>query len=246
MDFSPFHDIAVLKTGIRGNDYLVISEDYKQGSAAYAMGAPKNYEASFTTGTISSTSRKMGLVDCIQIDAAINPGNSGGPVVNSKGEVIGINSMIRTDAQNIGFSIKMSVLDELDMDKNFTLNDYCEWYDKETGRSYYTPGSDGKTFYSTYINTYTTVTGLECLYSTDDLKTGPDGYSVAYLYYGYEYDSENYDKYCTYLKSIGFEYVGTDRELGMDVVTYVHSMEGYTVDLYIDTVDNVILVSCPY
>ena len=243
-DFSPFHDVAVLNTDISGNDYLTISDEYKQGAAVYAMGSPKNYESTFTSGTISSTSRIIGLVDCIQIDAAINPGNSGGPVVNSKGQVLGINSMIRTDAQNIGFSIKMSVLDELDMDKNYTLNRYAEWYDKETGRSYMAT-EDNKTFYNTYVNTYTTVTGQECLYSTDDGNSGRDGYSIMYLFYTYEYDTQSYDAYCDYLRSIGFEYDGTSREMGLDGVSYVHAKEGYTMLMLIDTVDNIIMVSCP-
>lgn len=244
VDFSPYLDVAVLKTDISGNDYLIIADEYKQGAVVYAMGSPKNYESSFTSGIISSTSRKIGLVDCIQIDAAINPGNSGGPAVNSRGEVLGINSFVRNDAQNIGFAIKMSVLDELDMDKNYTLNRYAEWYAKETGRSYMATG-DNETFYNTYVHTYTTVTGTECLYSTDDLERGRDGYSIMYLLYVYEYDTENYDEYCDYLRSIGFEYDGATREMGMEGVTYTHGLEGYAISMFIDTVDNIVVVSCP-
>src|SRR5204862_6232751 len=56
---------------------------------------------------------KVLLGDLIQTDAAINPGNSGGPLLNAYGQVIGINTAIRGDAQNIGFAIAVNKLREL-------------------------------------------------------------------------------------------------------------------------------------
>lgn len=244
VDFSPFHDVAVLKIDIQGNDYLELADSYTQGQAVYVLGSPKNMDSSFTTGTLSATSRQMGLMECIQTDAAINNGNSGGPAVNSKGEVLGICSFVRNDAANMGFAIKMSVLDELDMDKNFSINRYREWYNKETGRSYLGT-SDGKTFFYTYVHTFTNITGVQCVASTDDFEQIEDGYSIMYMYYAYDYDEDSYDAYCDYLRSIGFEYDGSEREMGIEGVSYTHAFEGYTITMLIDTVDNLLLVSCP-
>ena len=70
-------------------------------------------------GIVSATGRSIEtdqavLEDLIQTDAAINPGNSGGPLLNSAGEVIGINTAIASDAENIGFSISInSVKDDV-------------------------------------------------------------------------------------------------------------------------------------
>lgn len=247
VDFCPYRDLAVLKIDLSGNDYLTFADEVRQGSAVYVMGSPKNMEASFTSGTVSSTSRKAGLMDCIQIDAAVNPGNSGGPAVNSRGEVLGVNTWIRSDAQNMAFAVKISMLEDLDMDKNYTVNRYREWYNKETGRSYmaYEETETQYLFEYTYIHTYTTVTGVECLGSTDDFEDFEDGYSIMYLYYIYDYDAENYDKFCDYLNSIGFEYAESSREMGLEGVVYVHPFEGYYMELLIDTADNLLVIGSP-
>ncbi|MFN6186301.1 MAG: PDZ domain-containing protein, partial [Microcystis sp.] len=77
-----------------------------------AVGNPVGLDNTVTLGIISTIGRsaaKAGIpdkrIDFIQTDAAINPGNSGGPLLNAQGEVIGINTAIRTDAMGIGFAI---------------------------------------------------------------------------------------------------------------------------------------------
>ena len=88
------------------------SDAVKVGDWAIAVGNPLGFDNTVTLGIISTLKRSSAAVgipdkrlDFIQTDAAINPGNSGGPLLNSRGEVIGINTAIRADAMGIGFAI---------------------------------------------------------------------------------------------------------------------------------------------
>jgi len=107
-------DLAVVK--IDGKNLPVAplgnSSDLQVGDWAIAVGNPLGLDNTVTLGIISTLNRSSAQVgipdkrlDFIQTDAAINPGNSGGPLVNDRGEVIGINTAIRADAQGIGFAI---------------------------------------------------------------------------------------------------------------------------------------------
>ncbi|HET6246528.1 MAG TPA: trypsin-like peptidase domain-containing protein [Tepidisphaeraceae bacterium] len=96
------------------------SSDLMIGEPVIAIGNPLGYSHSVSTGIVSAVHRdlkdpngKVTLADLIQTDAAINPGNSGGPLLNAYGQVIGINTAIRSDAQNIGFSIPINRLRDL-------------------------------------------------------------------------------------------------------------------------------------
>ena len=110
----PVTDVAVLK--IEANDLPVVTigraETLTPGEWAIAIGNPLGLDNTVTVGIISAIDRsssQVGVPDkrvrFIQTDAAINPGNSGGPLLNSQGEVIGINTAIRADAQGLGFAI---------------------------------------------------------------------------------------------------------------------------------------------
>jgi serine protease Do len=95
------------------------SSDVMIGEPVVAIGNPMGYEHSVTAGIISAINRDLPLDQTwelkglIQTDASINPGNSGGPLLNIYGQVIGITSAIRGDAQNIGFAIPVDRLREL-------------------------------------------------------------------------------------------------------------------------------------
>jgi serine protease Do len=100
------------------------SDGLEAGEWVIAVGSPFGLEQTVTAGIVSATSRSgMGLAtfeNFIQTDAAINPGNSGGPLVNLRGEVIGVNTAITTSSggyQGIGFAIPSSmvrdVMDEI-------------------------------------------------------------------------------------------------------------------------------------
>jgi S1-C subfamily serine protease len=110
-------DVAAIKIEAQGLPTVELAEDtpVRAGEWAIAIGNPLGLDNSVTLGIISATGRssaKVGIRDkrvrFIQTDTAINPGNSGGPLLNVKGEVIGINTAIRANAQGLGFSIPIA------------------------------------------------------------------------------------------------------------------------------------------
>src|SRR6266542_5111088 len=110
----PDTDIALIK--VDGQTRLPVapigdSSKLRMGEWVCAIGNPLVYEHSVTVGVISFLGRKLfdkSLDNYIQTDAAINFGNSGGPLINSRGEVIGINSAISSRASNIGFAVPIN------------------------------------------------------------------------------------------------------------------------------------------
>ena len=88
------------------------SSKLEVGAWAMAIGNPFGLGQSVTAGIVSATGRGIGISaydDFIQTDAAINPGNSGGPLINDRGEVIGINSAMVAGGQGLGFAIPVNI-----------------------------------------------------------------------------------------------------------------------------------------
>ncbi len=115
-------DLAVVK--IKGENLPVValgdSSQLQVGDWAIAVGNPLGLDNTVTLGIISTLNRssvQVGIpdkrLDFIQTDAAINPGNSGGPLLNDRGEVIGINTAIRAGAEGIGFAIPIDRAKEI-------------------------------------------------------------------------------------------------------------------------------------
>jgi len=114
----PISDLAVLRIQVPSERYptavLGNSDSVRIGEDVIAIGNPFGLEQTLTRGVISGLNRIMPgsptlTLPLIQTDASINPGNSGGPLMNRCGEVIGINTSILAEAQNIGFSIPINV-----------------------------------------------------------------------------------------------------------------------------------------
>ena len=117
-------DLAVVKVETKGEILPIAtlgdSDLVQVGDWAIAVGNPLGFNNTVTLGIISTLKRPSSAVgipdkrlDFIQTDAAINPGNSGGPLLNYKGEVIGINTAIRADAMGIGFAIPINKAKEI-------------------------------------------------------------------------------------------------------------------------------------
>jgi Do/DeqQ family serine protease len=110
-------DVAVVKIQAENLPTITLgnSDLLQPGQWAIAIGNPLGLDNTVTTGIISATGRASNLigapdkrVEFIQTDAAINPGNSGGPLLNARGEVIGMNTAIIQGAQGLGFAIPIN------------------------------------------------------------------------------------------------------------------------------------------
>ncbi|MEB3359247.1 MAG: HhoA/HhoB/HtrA family serine endopeptidase [Synechococcales bacterium] len=119
----PATDVAVIKIESEENLPVVKisdSDSIQPGEWAIAIGNPLGLDNTVTAGIISATGRTSGevgvpdkRVDFIQTDTAINPGNSGGPLLNDRGEVIGMNTAIIQGAQGIGFAIPINTVQNI-------------------------------------------------------------------------------------------------------------------------------------
>jgi len=106
-------DLAVLRA--EGTDFptlpLADPKDVRMGQLVVAIGNPFRLEQSVTLGVVSAINRSLSLPDgtvlegMLQTDAAINPGNSGGPLLNTRGQVVGLNTLVLPYAQGIGFAV---------------------------------------------------------------------------------------------------------------------------------------------
>src|SRR6056297_560941 len=119
-------DLAVIKVDVDKKLKTIPlgdSKNIRPGDWAIAIGNPFGFEHTVTTGVISALGRPIQIPtsqgqvrtykNLIQTDAAINPGNSGGPLLNMKGEVIGINTAVSSQGQGIGFAIPINEVKEV-------------------------------------------------------------------------------------------------------------------------------------
>lgn len=112
------HDIAVLRADIDIPSPVLRlghSKDVRVGEWVLAIGSPLGLDHTVTVGIVSAKNRPLQIGDrdypnLIQTDAAINRGNSGGPLINLRGEVVGMNTAVSQSSQGIGFAISADVL----------------------------------------------------------------------------------------------------------------------------------------
>lgn len=117
----PDSDIAILK--IYGNGYSVAtlgdSQQLQIGQLLIAIGNPLGYQHSVSAGILSGVGRTLRtsggqvIENVLQTDAPLNPGNSGGPLINTSGEVVGINTAIIGGAQGLSFAIDINMAKEI-------------------------------------------------------------------------------------------------------------------------------------
>jgi serine protease Do len=115
---SPEIDVALIKVEATGLQAVALgdSDALEVGDWVMAIGNPFGLSQTVTKGIVSAKGRVIGAGpydNLIQTDAAINPGNSGGPLFNTKGEVIGINTMILAAGQNLGFAVPMNMVKDI-------------------------------------------------------------------------------------------------------------------------------------
>lgn len=119
----PFKDLAVLKIDLVDTnvtplgEVLADSSEIMVGQKSVAIGNPFGLDHTLTVGTISALGRSMASIvpnvtirDMIQTDAAINPGNSGGPLLDSRGRLIGMNTLILRNSTGIGFAVPSNTI----------------------------------------------------------------------------------------------------------------------------------------
>ena len=142
-------DLAIVKIATKGLKYMALgdSEHIRVGDEVYAIGNPIGieFQRTVTSGIISGLNRTIKIEeennesymeDLLQTDATINPGNSGGPLINTNGEVIGINTVKINEAEGIGFAVPINIIKPII--ESFTSKDEFEEaylgifaYDKE-------------------------------------------------------------------------------------------------------------------
>jgi serine protease Do len=117
--------------GLRFASYPVLSrrEKLSEGEDVAAIGHPLGLEFTVSKGIVSSASREVQGVNYIQTDVPINPGNSGGPLLDSAGEIVGINTWIVSNAQGLSFAIPARYINEaferLPSPDAFVSGSYC-------------------------------------------------------------------------------------------------------------------------
>ncbi len=110
----PYFDLAFISIDFEEpkNPLILSKQNIKDGDTTIAIGHPYGLNYTATEGIISKASRLHGDLEYIQIDAAINPGNSGDPLLNENGEVIGVNTFIIQNSNNLGFSLPYFYVEE--------------------------------------------------------------------------------------------------------------------------------------
>ncbi|MBO4696702.1 MAG: trypsin-like peptidase domain-containing protein [Lachnospiraceae bacterium] len=118
-------DLCVIQTVASNTEPVKIFQgDVKTGEPIYTLGSSVGLTGTFSNGIVSTASRIMDGIEYIQITAPISHGNSGGPLVNEYGEVLGVNTFMVSDAQNLNFAVSIKELDNIDRSSPLTIHQF--------------------------------------------------------------------------------------------------------------------------
>ncbi len=225
-------DLAVLQ--MKGNyESLVISQDGPVGGEEiYALGSPLGLSGTMTKGMISTASRRIEGEDAefIQIDAAISPGNSGGPLINSYGEVIGINTLYYINGQNLNFAVNIKEIQKINTNQPILVKDYYAKYEKDLEDWYNANVIEEDTTASQYIETCQNVpSGMVVMGSINKDENGD-------CYY---FELNQAATLSTILRSQSYmDYMATYFELYTYDAEFVMSSKVYSESDYFDQIIN--------
>ncbi len=130
-------DIALLSSDAENVHFASFSDDVKVGDDIFVLGSPKGYTGTFSKGNVSAEDRVITELDngvkYIQITAPVSTGNSGGPVLDNRGNVIGIVAMSHNEAQNLNFAIPVGEIGKIDISSPVTLSELSSKSDGFSG-----------------------------------------------------------------------------------------------------------------
>ncbi len=130
-------DIALLSADAENVPFASFGSNVKVGDDIFVLGSPKGYTGTFSRGNVSAADRVITELDngtrYIQITAPVSTGNSGGPVLDNKGNVIGIVAMSHNEAQNLNFAIPVGEIGKIDISSPVTLSELSSKSDGFSG-----------------------------------------------------------------------------------------------------------------
>jgi len=173
-------DIAVLEIDADLEPVPICKKDHVVGAPVYALGNSRGLTSTFSDGMITAAVREVEGVKHVQHDAPISGGNSGGPLFNVYGEVVGINTWVVQDSQNLNFAVHPSELDNLSFGKALTMK---EFYEKECsvyGKIVNYVVTEGKLDDGTYSLVMGTDNEYDCEWGAD---YDPEEENELWLYY---------------------------------------------------------------
>ena len=125
--YDPNIDLCVIETEAKKTKPVTIFDGVvKTGEQVYTLGSSVGLTGTFSNGIVSTASRIIEGVECIQTTAPISHGNSGGPLVNEFGEVLGVNTFMYTDGQNLNFAVSIKELSNIDRTAMLTMHSFGE------------------------------------------------------------------------------------------------------------------------
>ncbi len=213
-------DLVVLKISATNLPVVEIcKQPHAVGKSVYAIGSSKGLTETFSQGIITYADRDIDGVHYVQHDAAISSGNSGGPLVNSYGEIIGINTMSVKDSQNLNFAISVKEIDNLSFASSVKLSElfapvkadpFTSLKNYAIAKGTYSDGDYEVSLKSFYSSDYKTKYTIYLTYDVSDneinLQLYADG-SFDYLI-GFTIDSSVNGNYVwTYVDTYGY-YMG--------------------------------------